>query len=59
MIGELKEKYQDLSKDPSEQLQQEQLDIVKGLLGGEAAGANAGQAIINNLTSMVKTRRRK
>lgn len=54
MIGELKEKYQDLSKDPSEQLQQEQLDIVKGLLGGEAAGANAGQAIINNLTSMVK-----
>ncbi|KAI5961557.1 hypothetical protein KGF57_001682 [Candida theae] len=54
MIGELKEKYQDLIKDPSEQLQQEQLDIMKGILGSEAAGANAGQAIINNLTSIVK-----
>ena len=54
MIGELKEKYQELIKDPSEQLQQEQLDIMKGILGSEAAGANAGQAIINNLTSIVK-----
>jgi len=54
MIGELKEKYEDLIKDPSEQLQQEQLDIMKGILGSEAAGANAGQAIINNLTSIVQ-----
>ncbi|KAI5969499.1 hypothetical protein CANMA_001567 [Candida margitis] len=54
MIGELKEKYQDLIKDPNEQLQQDQLDIMKGILGSDAAGANAGQAIINNLTSIVK-----
>ncbi|RCK60485.1 NASP-related protein sim3 [Candida viswanathii] len=59
MIDEMKEKYRDLLKDPSEEIKNQQLDIIKGILGEEASsssgsGENVGAAIVNNLQSMVK-----
>lgn len=60
MIDEMKEKYRDLLKDPSEELKNQQLDIIKGILGEEASNGgssntqNVGAAIVNNLQSMVK-----
>ncbi|RCK55677.1 NASP-related protein sim3 [Candida viswanathii] len=62
MIDEMKEKYKDLLKDPSEEIKNQQLDIIKGILGEEApsssnssgSGENVGAAIVNNLQSMVK-----
>ena len=52
----MKEKYQDLLKDPSEEIKMQQLDIIKGILGEEASGSeqSAGAAIVNNLQTMKK-----
>ncbi|KAI5953533.1 hypothetical protein KGF54_002905 [Candida jiufengensis] len=57
MIQELNDKYQDLIKDPNQNIQQQQLDIIKGILGESLSGEGAEgatNAIVNNLTSMVK-----
>ncbi|KAI5966553.1 uncharacterized protein KGF55_000862 [Candida pseudojiufengensis] len=59
MINELNDKYQELIKDPNQDIQQEQLDIIKGILGESLSGgdtAGATDAIVNNLTSLVKKR---
>ena len=57
----MKEKYQDLLKDPSEEIKMQQLDIIKGILGEEASGSeqSAGAAIVNNLQTMVKKKQNK
>lgn len=61
IIDEMKEKYQDLLKDPSEEIKMQQLDIIKGILGEEASGSeqSAGAAIVNNLQTMVKKKQNK
>ncbi|EMG46954.1 sim3 NASP-related protein sim3 [Candida maltosa Xu316] len=58
MIEEMKEKYQDLLKDPSEEIKSQQMDIIKGILGEEASSSSSGSssaaALVNNLQAMVK-----
>ncbi|CAX44683.1 histone binding protein, putative [Candida dubliniensis CD36] len=60
IIDEMREKYQDLLKDPSEEIKKQQLDIIKGILGEEASGSeqSAGAAIVNNLQTMVKKKQK-
>ncbi|ODV80903.1 uncharacterized protein CANTADRAFT_180419 [Suhomyces tanzawaensis NRRL Y-17324] len=59
LIQDLKLRLQDLEKDPAEEIQQEQLDIIKGLLGeptsdGQSGSSSTAAAAINDLTSIVK-----
>lgn len=66
LLRDLEERYKELKKDPQQDVQAQQMDIIKGLLG-EAVGS-AGvtdlsslvkKAPVNDLSSMVKKRKAK
>ncbi|EGW35030.1 uncharacterized protein SPAPADRAFT_58161 [Spathaspora passalidarum NRRL Y-27907] len=63
MIQELQVKYDELRKAPSDQLQQEQMELIKGILGQEATSSGGdtstsmSEVLVNNLTSMVKKKK--
>lgn len=57
LIQDLVIRYQELKKDPIEELESEQLDIIKGILGEPSSSGNASAGIvgaINDLSSAVK-----
>lgn len=51
LLKDLEERHNELKKDPEQELQMEQMDIIKGILGEATSGANPA---VNNLTAMVK-----
>lgn len=67
LLRDLQERYKELEKDPQEEIQAQQVDIIKGLLG-EAIGSSGATdltslvkkgptAPVNDLSSMVKKRK--
>lgn len=60
LIKDLLVRYNELQKDPAEEMKAEQLEIIKGILG-EATGTEKAQKpagpAVNDLTSMVKKRK--
>lgn len=58
LIKDLQVRYQELSRDPVDELKLQQVDIIKGILGEVAAPA-ATPVAVNDLTSVVKKRKLK
>lgn len=63
LLRDLEERYNELKKEPQEQLQAQQMNIIKGILG-EAVESSAipnvtPQVRVNDLSSMVKKRKAK
>lgn len=67
LLRDLQERYKELEKDPQEEIQAQQVDIIKGLLG-EAVGSSGATDLtslvkkgptppVNDLSSMVKKRK--
>ncbi|GEQ71829.1 hypothetical protein JCM33374_g5515 [Metschnikowia sp. JCM 33374] len=68
LLRDLEERYKELQKAPEQEVQAEQLDIIKGLLGEAVAGASGARVLteavekkaqVNDLSSMVKKRKAK
>ncbi|OBA19714.1 hypothetical protein METBIDRAFT_79094 [Metschnikowia bicuspidata var. bicuspidata NRRL YB-4993] len=67
LLRDLEERHKELQKDPEKEVEAEQLDIIKGLLGEAVAGSGAARAFtetaekptVNDLSSMVKKRKAK
>lgn len=68
LLRDLEERYKELQKDPEQEVQAEQLDIIKGLLGEAVGGPSAVNVLtekiqrkpqVNDLSSMVKKRKAK
>lgn len=60
LVKDLLVRYHELQKDPAEEIQAEQLDIIKGILGEATGGEKApkpASPAVNDLTSMVKKRK--
>lgn len=67
LLRDLEERYKELEKEPQKEVEAQQMDMIKGLLG-EAIGGTAGatdltslvkKAPVNDLSSMVKKRKPK
>lgn len=63
LLRDLEERYRELKKDPQEQLQAQQMNIIKGILGEAVESSSATnltpQVRVNDLSSMVKKRKAK
>lgn len=64
LLRDLQERYKELSKDPVQEVQSQQLDIIKGLLGEAISGdcglgASTKKVAVNDLSGMVKKRKPK
>lgn len=63
LLRDLEERYSELKRDPQEDVQSQQLDIIKGLLGEAVGGASVNTLAVkkklpvNDLSSMVKKRK--
>lgn len=61
LLRDLEERYKELRKDPQEQLQAQQMNIIKGILGEAVASSSTPsltpQVRVNDLSSMVKKRK--
>ncbi|CAK9438369.1 uncharacterized protein LODBEIA_P25930 [Lodderomyces beijingensis] len=63
LVSELKEKYEELRKDPEVEITQEQVDIIKSQLGiggggqAEKAKVSAAAPVVNDLSNMVRKRK--
>lgn len=59
MAGDLEERYEELRQEPQLAIKSEQMDIIKGLLGGVAEPKAKTSTQINDLSGMVKKRKPK
>lgn len=61
LIQDLDARYQELKRDPTEELKSEQLDIIKGILGeptADGAGSSgSAAALVNDLSGIVKKKK--
>lgn len=60
LLGDLEERHNELKKDPEMEVQAQQMDMIKGLLGeavGSSGLAAALQKPVNDLSAMVKKRK--
>lgn len=62
LLRDLEERYKELKKDPQDQLQAQQMNIIKGILGEAVESSSSTvtpQVRVNDLSSMVKKRKAK